>query len=239
MPLGKKLAIGSEEARRQRAELRTSYGNKLSNMNLGRLRSRAHTSCSESNPFQNVVHPTSAAPPPTASLRRIASSFAHVSDVNSGSCAALPLEDSEDDAREELAEVLIRSEPFKMAPGLASKSHPLAGAVAGTNAEIGTRIGTGTGSMSAAAAGAAAANYARATRQPVEERRNHYLCANVMRSRASERWSQIAGTVSTLFRVRRISTADPLSELRRLREQRDLLEAFTRPFLYEDGIEHK
>ncbi|TDG39817.1 hypothetical protein AWZ03_013758 [Drosophila navojoa] len=235
MPLGKKLAIGSEEARRQRAELRTSYGNKLSNMNLGRLRSRAHGSGSESNPIQNAVHPTSAAPPPTASLRRIASSFAHVSDVSCGSCAALPLEDSEDDAREELAEVLIRSEPFKMAPGLAAKSLPLPGTGSGTAATgPGPATGTGTGRMSAAAAGAAAANYARATRQPLEERRNHYLCANVMRSRASERWSQIAGTVSTLFRVRRISTADPMSELRRLREQRDLLEAFTRPFLYED-----
>lgn len=231
MPLGKKLAIGSEEARRQRAELRISYGNKLSNMNLGRLRSRAHSSCSESNPFQNAVHPTSAAPPPTASLRRIASSFAHVSDVNCGSYAALPHEDSEDDAREELDEVLIRSEPFKMAPGLAPKSRPMAGAA--------TLTGTGTGSMTAAAAGAAAANSVRATRQSLEERRNHYLCADVMQSRASERWSQIAGTVSTLFRVRRISTANPLSELRRLREQRDLLEAFTRPFLYEDDIQHK
>ncbi|XP_023167692.1 uncharacterized protein LOC111597301 [Drosophila hydei] len=225
MPLGKKLAIGSEEARRQRAELRTSYGNKLSNMNLGRL-GRSNASSSEPSPIQNAI-----VPPPTASLRRIASSFAHVSDVNCGSCAALPHEDSEDDVREELAEVLIRSEPFKTSAGSTGSAR---------SAAMGGHLpAAGTSLMSATAAGAAAAQSARASRPSVEERRNHYLCADVMQSRASERWSQIAGTVSTLFRVRRISTANPLSELRRLREQRDLLEAFTRPFLYEDGIQRK
>ncbi|EDW62505.1 uncharacterized protein [Drosophila virilis] len=221
MPLGRKLAIGSEEARRQRAELRTSYGNKLSNMNLGRMRSRSNPANTDANPFQSTtLAMTSNAASSTSSLRRIASSFAHVSDLDCGRCAALPHEDSEEDAREERAEVLIRSEPFK--------------SIAGT---------AGATAASPTTTTAAAAQSSRASASPNAtasgERRNHYLCADVMQSRASERWGQIAGTVSTLFRVRRISTANPLSELRRLREQRDLLEAFTRPFLYEDNVQRK
>ncbi|XP_064554954.1 uncharacterized protein LOC135439971 [Drosophila montana] len=224
MPLGRKLAIGSEEARRQRAELRTSYGNKLSNMNLGRMRSRSNPVNTDANPFQSAA---SALPGNTASstssLRRIASSFAHVSDLDCGRCAALPHEDSEEDAREERAEVLIRSEPFKALAGAARAT-----AAAATTTAASAQYARASASQNAMASGPASG-----------ERRNHYLCADVMQSRASERWGQIAGTVSTLFRVRRISTANPLSELRRLREQRDLLEAFTRPFLYEDNVQRK
>ncbi|XP_030568651.1 uncharacterized protein LOC115768261 [Drosophila novamexicana] len=220
MPLGRKLAIGSEEARRQRAELRTSYGNKLSNMNLGRMRSRSNPVNTDANPFQSAAMAmTGNAACSTSSLRRIASSFAHVSDLDCGRCAALPHEDSEEDAREERAEVLIRSEPFKSIAGAAG-----AAAAAATTTAAAAQSSRASASQNATASA---------------ERRNHYLCADVMQSRASERWGQIAGTVSTLFRVRRISTANPLSELRRLREQRDLLEAFTRPFLYEDNVQRK
>ncbi|KAH8396205.1 hypothetical protein KR222_005282 [Zaprionus bogoriensis] len=227
MPFGRKLTnVGSDEARRQRVELRTSYGNKQSNLNLGRLRSRSNAASTATS----TATSTAASTATSASLHRIASSFAHVSDVNCGSCAALPHEDSEEDAREERAEVLIRSEPFK-APGF--KASPA------------TTSMTTTSTAAAAAAAAAAAVAAARTRAAANanansnstttERRNHFLCADVMQSRASERWNQIACTVSALFRVRRYPHANPLSELRRLREQRDLLEAFTRPFLCEDG----
>ncbi|EDV91864.1 uncharacterized protein LOC6566063 [Drosophila grimshawi] len=203
MPLGRRLAIGSDEvARRQRAELRTTYGNKLSNLNLERLR---HTATMAS-----------------ASLRRIASSFAQVSDVKCGACAALPHDDNEEDMHEEHAEILIRREPFQMEP---TTSKPTT-----TTTTTTTRTRRANATTTAA---------------PFSERRqhhhhDHHLCEeDVVRSRASERWAQIACTVSALFRVRRIDTATPLSELRRLREQRDLLVAFTRPFLYEDAVQPK
>lgn len=216
----RKLLIGSpaedEAARRLRAELRTSYGNKQSMLNINRLRSRSHAL-----PSLGCDGGT------TAALRRIASSFAHVSDIDCGSCAALPHEDSEDDMREELHEVLIRSEPFKAA---------VAAAAAGTTA-------TAAAAVTAVAAPPYAGSSA-AKRWRAGQRRGYHHSANdgvdagadiITPSRAAERWNQIACTVSTLFRVRRYPHANPLSELRRLREQRDLLEAFTRPFLCEDG----
>ncbi|XP_034483131.1 uncharacterized protein LOC117788459 [Drosophila innubila] len=227
MPLGKNLAIGSDEARRQRAELRTSYGNKLSNKNLGRLRDRSNGASSTS---------TATLTTGTSSLRRIASSFAQVSDVDCGSNAALPHEDSEDDVKEEFAEVLIRSQPFtaaKAATGSGasasnySAAYPVSALVNRTRAGVRAGAGTGTGTGVSAEV------------SNVPERRNRFNCSDVIQSRASERWGQIACTVSALFRVRRISHANPLSELQRLREQRDLLEAFTRPFLYEDGAHTK
>lgn len=229
MPLGRKLAIGSDEARRQRAELRTSYGNKLSNMNLGRLRGKSiGVSLNASTSTSTSRLRSSLATPGTASLRRIASSFAQVSDVDCGSYAALPHEDSEDDFREELAEVLIRSEPFHLAETAAKVVVADGGGTANnpTTYPVSVLInrsgnGTGTG----------------ASNVPVRQRR--FECSDVLQSRASERWGQIACTVSALFRVRRIAHADPLSELRRLREQRDLLEAFTRPFLYENEAHAK
>ncbi|KAL7743782.1 hypothetical protein ACLKA6_016840 [Drosophila palustris] len=283
MPLGKNLAIGSEEARRQRAELRTSYGNKLSNKNLGRSgRDRSSGSTSGSGSGSRSAM-TLTGSDTGSSLRRIASSFAQVSDVNCGSNAALPHEDSADDVREEFAEVLIRSEPFAVSKvanyrgASASKAYSVSALIdrtpSGTGTGTGTETGTGTNTM-----------WERRHRTPsgtkvgtgtvtgtgtetgtgtntLRERRhktpsgtqvgtgtgtgNNTLhncdCSNAFQTRASERWGQIAGTVSTLFRVRRISQANPLSELRRLREQRDLLEAFTRPFLYEaeDGAHTK
>ncbi|XP_062138888.1 uncharacterized protein LOC133847716 [Drosophila sulfurigaster albostrigata] len=208
MPLGRKLAIGSEEARRQRAELRISYGNKLSNMNLDRLRKQTQTQ-TQTHPHVEVSPMLSQSQAMgTASLRRIASSFAQVSDVNCGSYAALPLEDCEDDVREELNEVLIRSEPFHLISAKKPPAHipvPVAVPVA--------------------------------KELPVIHREQRNTCcsdADRLKSRACERWNQIAGTVSSLFRVRRYEHAHPLAELRRLREQRDLLENFTRPFLYEN-----
>lgn len=226
----RKLLIGSpgedDAARRLRAELRTSYGNKQSMLNINRLRSRSHAL-----PSLGCDGGT------TAALRRIASSFAHVSDIDCGSCAALPHEDSEDDVREELHEVLIRSEPFKAA---------VAAAAAGTAATAAASAAAANAASAAAAARSYAGSSA-AERWRAERRRghhHHHHSANdgvdagagiAVPTRAAERWNQIACTVSTLFRVRRYPHANPLSELRRLREQRDLLEAFTRPFLCEDG----
>lgn len=211
-------AAGEEAARRLRAELRTSYGNKQSMLNINRLRSRSH-----------------ALPPlccdatgPTAALRRIASSFAHVRDVNCGSSAALPIEDSEDDAREELTEVLIRSQPLKAAVAAAASAGTAAAAAA-------TRSNAGSSAArprryhqhphNSANAGADADAYAGA---------GAYV-GNTPRSRAIERWNQIACTVSSLYRVRRQREADPITELRSLRQQQDLLETFTRPFIRENG----
>lgn len=218
---------GEEAARRLRAELRTSYGNKQSMLNINRLRSRSHALpplCSD-------------AVGPTAALRRIASSFAHVSDVNCGSSAALPIDDSEDDAREELTEVLIRSEPFKTAVAAAASSAAAAsGTAAAATPAAAARSNAGSSaarsrrfhqhhSQNSANAGADADAYAGA---------DEYVDMTP-RSRAIERWNQIACTVSSLFRVRRQREADPLTELRRLREQQDLLDAFTRPFIRENG----
>lgn len=221
MPVSRKMIIGSaageEAARRLRAELRTSYGNKQSMLNINRLRSRSH-----------------ALPPlccdagaQTAALRRISSSFAHVSDVNCGSSAALPIEDSEDDAREELTEVLIRSEPFKAAVAAASAGTAAAAAAARSNA-------------------GSSASRSRRYQQHPQNSANAGADANACagadaydgithRARAIERWNQIACTVSSLFRVRRQRETDPLTELRRVREQQELLETFTRPFIRENG----
>lgn len=226
---------GEEAARRLRAELRTSYGNKQSMLNINRLRSRSHALpplCSD-------------AVGPTAALRRIASSFAHVSDVDCGSSAALPIDDSEDDAREELTEVLIRSEPFKAAVAAAAAASA-SSAAAGTTA-------------TATPAAAAAAARSNAGSSAARSRRHHHhsdysasaspnagadayayagadeYVGMTPRARALERWNQIACTVSSLFRVRRQREADPLTELRRLREQQELLDAFTRPFIRENG----
>ncbi|KAH8274881.1 hypothetical protein KR044_008767, partial [Drosophila immigrans] len=224
MPLGRNLAIGSDEARRQRAELRISYGNKLSNMNLDRLRCRHHNA-SQTLPAQ----PTTQAG--TASLRRIASSFAQVSDVNCGSCAALPLEDCEDDVREELAEVLIRSEPFKRPP----KQKPVVPVPVPlplpVSVPVAKELTTSTSTLTLSTATVASMG---ASNHHLQHQSYNCCTDAVLQSRACDRWNQIAGTVSSLFRVRRFQNAHPLSELRRLREQRDLLETFTRPFLYED-----
>lgn len=225
----RKLLIASpgedDAARRLRAELRTSYGNKQSMLNINRLRSRSHAL-----PSLGCDGGT------TAALRRIASSFAHVSNIDCGSCAALPHEDSEDDVREELHEVLIRSEPFKAAVAAAAAGKAAAASAAASAA-----------AAKAASAAAFARSYAgnsAAERWRAERRRGHLHSANdgvdaaadiPVPSRAAERWNQIACTVSTLFRVRRYPHANPLSELQRLREQRDLLEAFTRPFLEDDS----
>lgn len=228
---------GEEAARRLRAELRTSYGNKQSMLNINRLRSRSHALpplCSD-------------AVGPTAALRRIASSFAHVSDVDCGSSAALPIDDSEDDAREELTEVLIRSEPFKAAvaaAAAASASSPAAGttATATPAAAAAARFNAGSSAARSRRHHHHHSDYSASASPNAGADADAYAYAGAdeyvgmtPRARALERWNQIACTVSSLFRVRRQREADPLTELRRLREQQELLDAFTRPFIRENG----
>lgn len=231
------VATTSEQERRQRAEMRRSYGNKFSSINLNRMRQRqnANATVTNANTAPGLVSnknvtgsaatltPTAVtrlpynAPvsqgPKEAPLRRIASSFAHVRDLHTGSCAALPLEDSEEDAREERAEVLIRSQTMPMAPIDASPLlYPSAKSPTDTDADP------------EAVPKAAQIKLPKIIPDPLQ-----------IESRATERWQQLGSTVSALFRARRYidSQETPVAQTRRLREQRELLEAFTRPFLYE------
>jgi len=120
-------AIAQEEARRKRAEMRRSYGNKFSSINLIKMRQKQGTSgdsvgtkaaITKAIPLKTKTVSTPPLPSPPKdkdmSLRRIASSFAHVRDLVNGSSAALPLEDSDEDAREERAEVLINSQTMPL-----------------------------------------------------------------------------------------------------------------------------
>ncbi|KAH8245546.1 hypothetical protein KR032_011751, partial [Drosophila birchii] len=227
-----------EDTRRQRAELRRTYGNLVSNNNLNVMRQKQkaladQTETAGSQPaapgaaaaaLGGGAAATAAAAAATAlaaaepheeySLRRIASSFAHVCDLQGGCCDALPLEDSEQDAKEERAEVLIRSQtmplPMEAVNEMLSKvpvkplELPLASKEeAKNNSE--TRL----------------AKILPYTMQ--------------LESRATERWMRLGSTVSALFRARRTIDVEesPMAQTRRLREHRELLEAFTRPFLYE------
>ncbi|XP_017102449.2 uncharacterized protein [Drosophila bipectinata] len=234
------VAITAEEARRQRAEMRRSYGNKFSSINLNRMQRQRQTVASVTN--ANTASgldsrkdiTASAATPPSAAvarlpyraptplyapnevpLRRIASSFAHVRDLHTGSCAALPPEDSEEDAREERAEVLIRSQTMPMAPIDASTLlYPSAKSPTDPDPEQ--------------------------VPMPAQIKLPKTIPDLQMESRATERWQQLGSTVSALFRARRYinSKESPVAQTRRLREQRELLEAFTRPFLYEASKRH-
>ncbi|XP_016961870.1 uncharacterized protein LOC108032528 [Drosophila biarmipes] len=217
-------AIAQEEARRKRAEMRRSYGNKCSSINLSRMRQKLGTSgdsvgakaaVTKAAPLETKTT-SSQSPPPLPkekdlSLRRIASSFAHVRDLVNGNCAALPLEDSEEDAREERAEVLINSQTMPLPPDNASdppEEEPV------EPVEPPSETLSQLGSI----------QLAKLMPDPLH-----------IESRALERWQQVGSTVSALFRARRYidSSETPVAQTRRLREQRELLEAFTRPFLYE------
>lgn len=232
------VATTSEQERRQRAEMRRSYGNKFSSINLNRMRQRQNaasvtnaTTASGLVSNKDVTVSTATlsqtagtrlpynapaaqgAGSKEAPLRRIASSFAHVRDLHTGSCAALPPEDSEEDAREERAEVLIRSQTMPMAPIDATPLlYPSAKSPTGTDVDP------------------------EAVPKPAQIKLPKIIPDPLqMESRATERWQQLGSTVSALFRARRYidSQETPVAQTRRLREQRELLEAFTRPFLYE------
>ncbi|KAH8339687.1 hypothetical protein KR074_008590 [Drosophila pseudoananassae] len=231
------VATTAEEARRQRAEMRRSYGNKFSSINLNRMRQRqtvaSVTNANTASGLDSKKDITDSAATPTPAavarlpyraparlyavandvpLRRIASSFAHVRDLHTGSCAALPPEDSEEDAREERAEVLIRSQTMPMAPIDASTLlYPSAKSPADPDPEQ--------------------------VPMPAQIKLPKIIPDLQMESRATERWQQLGSTVSALFRARRYinSQESPVAQTRRLREQRELLEAFTRPFLYESS----
>ncbi|XP_037726678.1 uncharacterized protein LOC119557813 [Drosophila subpulchrella] len=220
-------AIAQEEARRKRAEMRRSYGNKFSSINLIKMRQKQGTSGDTVGAKAAITKPppletkTVSSPPPPSlpkdkdkSLRRIASSFAHVRDLVNGSCAALPLEDSDEDAREERAEVLINSQTMPLPPlcdSLMSVDPPEEPVVpVEPPSETVSQLGT--------------VQLAKLMPDPLH-----------IESRAIERWRQVGSTVSALFRARRYvdGSETPVAQIRRLREQRELLEAFTRPFLYE------
>ncbi|KAH8292725.1 hypothetical protein KR018_008917 [Drosophila ironensis] len=241
-------AMNAEQARRLRAELRRDYGNKFSNINLNRMRQKqllladspkkpptgvavgvavavgaaearsgaggaaAATASNRSGVATATRMPYSAPVPLYAAtkdvtLRRIASSFAHVRDLNTGSCAALPPEDSEEDAREERAEVLICSQTMPLPPEPAKKLTFADDVVDPDESSV----------------------------EVTPAKKLIIPDPLQMESRATERWQQLGSTVSALFRARRFidRPETPMAQTRRLREQRELLEAFTRPFLYD------
>ncbi|XP_017009236.2 uncharacterized protein [Drosophila takahashii] len=213
-------AVSQEEARRKRAEMRRSYGNKFSSINLNRMRQKQSASSNSVGTYKNV--PVEAPPKDKdESLRRIASSFAHVRDLVNGSCAALPPEDSEDDAREERAEVLISSQTMPLPPE-ASPDDPVEMPVDWSPKEQEVIS-------------------AKPSNETLSEPSSPFKLSKIMpdplpvESRAFDRWQQLGSTVSALFRARRHinSLESPVAQTRRLREQRELLEVFTRPFLYE------
>ncbi|XP_039498397.1 uncharacterized protein LOC120455934 [Drosophila santomea] len=232
-------AIAEEEARRKRAVMRQSYGNKFSSINLHRMRQK-QTTCggnliASTASTMETIAVASAEPPikekdPT--LRRISSSFAHVRDsVVSGSSVALPLEDSEDDAREERAEVLICSQtmPLPTPPcdtdELLADLPPTCSPQLELEPELEHESKHESKPESERPSKAADLKLSKALPEPLLP----------TESRAFERWQQLGSTVSALFRARRYidATETPMAQTRRLREQRELLEAFTRPFLYD------
>ncbi|XP_017129921.1 uncharacterized protein LOC108147708 [Drosophila elegans] len=225
-------AIAKEEARRKRAEMRWSYGNKFSSINLTKMRQKKEGGTSGDlavTKASAVDTPLEVEAAPSKdtdmALRRIASSFAHVRDSVSGNFAALPPEESEEDAGEERAEVLICSQAMPMQmpmPMPMPMTMPLPSDHSSTAVEP-----------------VAMAN------EPLEDvlsqQHDSLKLTEIvpdplqLESRATERWQQLGSTVSALFRARRYidSPETPMAQMRRLREQRELLEAFTRPFLFE------
>ncbi|KAH8368131.1 hypothetical protein KR084_007492 [Drosophila pseudotakahashii] len=219
-------AVAQEEARRQRAEMRRSYGNKFSSINLNRMRQKQDTSSdSVGTKAATLVaaHKNASAEmqpkDKDESLRRIASSFAQVRDLVNGSCAALPPEDSEDDAREERAEVLISCQTMPLPPESPHDPETLVDWSPKEEPVFPVKP----------------------SNETLSEPSSQFMLSKTMpdelrlESRATERWQQLGSTVSALFRARRNihSSESPVAQTRRLREQRELLEVFTRPFLYE------
>ncbi|KAH8345125.1 hypothetical protein KR059_006331, partial [Drosophila kikkawai] len=210
------------DKRRERAETRRNYGNLVSSHNIIAMRQKQQALAEQAqaqamkSPGSQLAGGTAASSHEENSLRRIASSFAHVCDLQSGCLDALPLEDSEQDAKEERAEVLICSQTMPMpmdipnatlsttVPDKQQLDLPLASEKDGKH-DSETRL----------------AKILPYTMQ--------------LESRATERWMRVSSTVSALFRARRNIGVEetPTAQTRRLREQRELLEAFTRPFLYE------
>ncbi|EDW72150.2 uncharacterized protein Dwil_GK10333 [Drosophila willistoni] len=284
--IGQLKSLTSEEARRERAERRLSYGNKLSTMNLNRMRNR-QCAAAMINPIANAAKLVSsmgkmvfvdpkpkpkakASPesePPhqmevlkpsakeedlkslseqanpessqeaavlmpsasvTMSLRRIASSYAHVCEAEMGCAEALPNEDNEEDAREERAEVLIKSQT--MPPPSSTPSLPVTLPIPGSSAANPYKFSAfTTASSSLSSPSFSLVHSGKEDDDPID------LLDPIVETRATERWQQLGNTVSALFRTRRChdSQESPMTRLRRVREQRELLEAFTRPFLYE------
>ncbi|KRK05978.1 uncharacterized protein Dyak_GE16822, isoform B [Drosophila yakuba] len=226
-------AIAEEEARRKRAVMRQSYGNKFSSINLHRMRQKQTTSGGDliaSKASTMETNAVASAEPPIKekdpTLRRIASSFAHVRDsVVSGSSVALPLEDSEDDAREERAEVLICSQTMPLPKPPCDTDELLADLPPELEPEPKPESKHESKPESERPSKAADLKLSKALPEPLLP----------TESRAFERWQQLGSTVSALFRARRYidATETPMAQTRRLREQRELLEAFTRPFLYD------
>ncbi|EDW53096.1 translation initiation factor IF-2 [Drosophila sechellia] len=242
MDRDQQAARAKEEARRKRAEMRQSYGNKFSSINLHRMRQKQTTSAGDAAHSKKeaveTMPTTNEKDDPT--LRRIASSFEHVRDLVSGSTVGLPLEDGEDDAREERTEVLIFSQtmppPDELpvdfpSPGKSETQwEPELQSQSQFHLEPEPQPHPEPPSTDTAAAAA-----------QIAELTASVMTSKVMpdlpptESRAFERWQHLGSTVSALFRARRnIDTAEsPKAQTRRLREQRELLEAFTRPFLYD------
>ncbi|XP_068159644.1 uncharacterized protein [Drosophila tropicalis] len=281
--IGQLKSLTSEEARRERAERRLSYGNKLSTMNLNRMRNR-QSAAAMVNPIANptklvssmgkmvFVNPKAKSNPEpekphqmvvlkpsakekdlkslseqanpelsegaavlvpsdsmTTSLRRIASSYAHVCEAEMGCAEALLNEDNEEDAREERAEVLIKSQT--MPPPSLTPSQPLTLPAPGSSAAKPYKFSAFTTASSSLSSPSPSFSLAHSGKD--DDALD--LLDPIVETRATERWHQLGNTVSALFRTRRChdSQESPMTRLRRVREQRELLEAFTRPFLYE------
>ncbi|XP_001355413.3 uncharacterized protein [Drosophila pseudoobscura] len=220
--------LTDEEARRHRAKLRFSYGNMISNANLNRMRNRLSAAVTEAGPTAAVsaaaataaaaaeaaaaavvvsegdgaAKKVSSAGAPDTTLRRISSTFEHVCNVKAGCCVAQPHEDTEADGREERAEVLICSQMMPQAPSLSVLS-PVPEPQKMKDLPLDSSHLDGF--------------YSR----PLGE------------SRAIERWQQLSSTVTSLFSARRYTddSESPVAKTRRLREQREMLQIFTRPFL--------
>ncbi|XP_034139191.1 uncharacterized protein LOC117590559 [Drosophila guanche] len=173
----------------------------ISNANLNRMRNKLNSEAGEA-PAAVTAKRSSPQEAGGERLRRISSTFEFVSNVKAGSCSGLPHEDNEADGREERAEVLICSQVMPHAPAPAPVALP---------------------------------------EQEKEEEENlpslddwesRYSRAPGS-SRAIERWQQLSSKVTSLFCARRYTDSweTPVAKTRRLREQREVLQIFTRPFL--------
>ncbi|BFG00928.1 uncharacterized protein DMAD_00812 [Drosophila madeirensis] len=194
-----------EQARRHRAKLRFTYGNMISNANLNRMRNKLNAEAGEA-PAAVAAKRSSSQKTAGQRLRRISSTFEFVSNVKAGSCAALPHEDNEADGREVRAEVLIRSQVMPQAPAADPAPAPVAlpEPVKEPEEEL----------------------------PPLDDWESSYARAPGS-SRAIERWQQLSSKVKSLFCARRYtdSSETPVAKTRRLREQREVLQIFIRPFL--------